>query len=133
MRGLPSKAAILLWAEAAAMAIESAKCACCGLREDCTLEYIGSVKADFDGKWLCGLCAEAVRDELSRRQRRSSSGVLRDAIADHMSFCRKSSNSNPATKVADGMRMMLRRRSGDLSKPPASPVKCGFRIARIAD
>ncbi|KAG6536722.1 uncharacterized protein LOC122007538 [Zingiber officinale] len=114
------------------MAIESAKCVCCGLREDCTEEYIGSVKADFDGKWLCGLCAEAVRDELSQRQRRSAAGVLEEAITAHTAFCSKSSSSNPANKVADGMRQMLRRRSGDLSKP-ASPVKFGFRMARIGD
>uniref|UniRef100_A0A0D3HDU3 DUF1677 family protein n=1 Tax=Oryza barthii TaxID=65489 RepID=A0A0D3HDU3_9ORYZ len=69
------------------MEIEAAKCECCGLREDCTVEYIAGVKADFGGRWLCGLCSEAVRDE------------------------------NPAFRVADGMRQMLRRRSSDISAP----------------
>ncbi|THU61806.1 hypothetical protein C4D60_Mb07t27150 [Musa balbisiana] len=103
------------------MEIEMVKCECCGLREDCTKDYIGSVKASFDGKWLCGLCCEAVRDELSRG-RRKCLGV-EEAIDAHMSFCGKT-KSNPAVRVADGMRQMLRRRSGDLSKT-ASPKKLG--------
>ncbi|KAI3979769.1 hypothetical protein MKX01_013864 [Papaver californicum] len=71
------------------MDIEMVKCECCGLKEDCTQDYITEVKAKFDGKCLCGLCAEAL----------------------HMSFCRKF-KSNPANRVADGTRQILRRRSG---------------------
>ncbi|OVA15504.1 Protein of unknown function DUF1677 [Macleaya cordata] len=100
------------------MEIEMAKCECCGLKEDCTQDYINEVKAKFDGKWLCGLCAEAVRDEAMRsgKKKQSSSIILIDeAVKAHMSFCRKF-KSNPAVRVADGMRQMLiRRRSGDLS------------------
>ncbi|WOL15282.1 hypothetical protein Cni_G24063 [Canna indica] len=113
------------------MEIESAKCACCGLCEDCTEEYISSVKANFQGKWLCGLCSEAVVDELGRPGRRKTSlrGV-EEAVMAHTAFCSKSS-SNPAIKVADGMRQMLRRRSaGDLSAPPAANKKYYGRVAR---
>ncbi|XP_068635981.1 uncharacterized protein [Aristolochia californica] len=99
------------------MEIESAKCECCGLREDCTQDYISDVKAKFEGKWLCGLCAEAVRDEVSRGGRRVYG--MEEAVKAHMSFCRKF-KSNPAVRVADGMRQMLRRRSGDLSSSAAS-------------
>ncbi|KAG1348258.1 hypothetical protein COCNU_06G020870 [Cocos nucifera] len=95
------------------MEVESATCECCGLREDCTQDYISGVKAKFDGIWLCGLCSEAVRDEVSRG-RRKVYGV-EEAVKAHMSFCRKF-KSNPAVRVADGMRQMLRRRSGDMSK-----------------
>nr|CAD1828055.1 unnamed protein product [Ananas comosus var. bracteatus] len=94
------------------MEIESVKCECCGLREDCTQEYIDSVKANFDEKWLCGLCSEAVRDELGKG-RRKGQGV-EEAMRAHMAFCRRI-KSNPAVRVADGMRQMLRRRSGDMS------------------
>lgn len=99
------------------MEIESVKCECCGLKEDCTQEYINSVKEKFEGKWLCGLCSEAVRDE-------SSASGVEEAVRAHMSFCGKF-NSNPAVRVADGMRQMLRRRSGDLSSssPPTSSSK----------
>ncbi|XP_059630419.1 uncharacterized protein LOC132273477 [Cornus florida] len=98
------------------MDIELAKCDCCGLKEDCTQEYISEVKAKFDGKWLCGLCSEAVRDEVNRGKKPFE---MEEAVKAHMSFCRKY-KSNPAIRVADGMRQMLRRRSGDTSSSPSS-------------
>ncbi|KAK4434036.1 hypothetical protein Salat_0566300 [Sesamum alatum] len=97
------------------MDIELVKCECCGLKEDCTQDYISEVKANFDGKWLCGLCSEAVRDEVNRGKKQSG---MEEAVKAHMSFCRKY-KSNPAVKVADGMRQMLRRRSGDMSTSPS--------------
>ncbi|XP_073128221.1 uncharacterized protein [Henckelia pumila] len=97
--------------------IELVKCECCGLKEDCTQEYIAEVKSKFDGKWLCGLCSEAVRDEASRGKKQFG---MDEAVKAHMSFCRKF-KSNPAIRVADGMRQMLiRRRSGDLSSSSSS-------------
>ncbi|KAL6971557.1 hypothetical protein U1Q18_031235 [Sarracenia purpurea var. burkii] len=107
------------------MEIESAKCECCGLKEDCTQEYIREVKAKFEGKWLCGLCSEAVRDEVYRgKKTRPPFGIAtEDAVKAHMSFCRKY-KSNPATRVADGMKQMLiRRRSGDHSSSSSSSKK----------
>ncbi|XP_077247263.1 uncharacterized protein LOC143887018 [Tasmannia lanceolata] len=95
------------------MDIESVKCECCGLKEDCTQDYISDVKANFEGKWLCGLCAEAVRDEVSKGGKKKNYGV-EEALKAHMSFCRKF-KSNPAVRVSDGMKQMLRRRSGDSS------------------
>ncbi|KZV33388.1 hypothetical protein F511_12949 [Dorcoceras hygrometricum] len=92
------------------MDIELVKCECCGLKEDCTQDYIGKVKSSFDGKWLCGLCSEAVRDEFNYK-----AFGMDEAVKAHMSFCRKSRKSNPATRVADGMREILRRRASDLS------------------
>ncbi|CAA3030707.1 uncharacterized protein LOC111371240 [Olea europaea var. sylvestris] len=95
------------------MDIEAVKCECCGLKEDCTQDYISEVKAKFNGKWLCGLCSEAVRDEVKKQF------GMDEALKAHMSFCRKY-KSNPAIRVADGMRQMLRRRSGDMSSSPSS-------------
>ncbi|XP_042516942.1 uncharacterized protein LOC122091163 [Macadamia integrifolia] len=97
------------------MEIELVKCECCGLKEDCTQDYISEVKAKFDGKWLCGLCSEAVRDEVNRGKNPFG---MDEAVKAHMSFCRKF-KSNPAVRVADGMRQMLRRRS-DLSSTSSS-------------
>ncbi|GFQ07927.1 hypothetical protein PHJA_002936700 [Phtheirospermum japonicum] len=94
------------------------KCECCGLKEDCTQDYISEVKAKFDGKWLCGLCSEAVRDEINRGKKQSE---MDEAVKAHMSFCRKY-KSNPAVQVADGMRQMLRRRS-DMSSSSSSSSK----------
>lgn len=87
------------------------KCECCGLKEECTQDYINEVKAKFEGKWLCGLCSEAVRDEVINRGNKKQSAGMDEAVRAHMSFCRKY-KSNPAIRVADGMRQMLRRRSG---------------------
>ncbi|KAJ0034959.1 uncharacterized protein LOC116136515 [Pistacia vera] len=101
------------------MEIESVKCECCGLKEDCTQDYISGVKAKFDGKWLCGLCSEAVRDEVSGGNKAFD---MEEAVKAHMSFCGKF-KSNPAVRVADGMRQMLRRRSGDLNSSPSSSKK----------
>ncbi|CAO2821495.1 unnamed protein product [Amaranthus hypochondriacus] len=94
------------------MEVELVKCDCCGLKEECTIEYIEAIKAKFNGKWLCGLCSEAVRDEVN------STGV-EDAVRAHMSFC-STYKSSPASRVADGMRQMLRKRSGDYSASSAS-------------
>ncbi|KAL3828780.1 hypothetical protein ACJIZ3_017582 [Penstemon smallii] len=100
------------------MDIEMMKCECCGLKEDCTQDYISEVRAKFEGKWLCGLCSEAVRDEVNRGKKQFG---MDEAVKAHMSFCRKY-KSNPAIRVADGMRQMLRRRStGQSSSPSPSP------------
>lgn len=103
------------------MDIELVKCECCGLKEDCTQDYISEVKSKFEGKWLCGLCSEAVRDEVSRGHNNKPFGV-EEAMKAHMSFCRKY-KSNPANRVADGMRQMLRRRSDVSSASPGSSKK----------
>ncbi|RDY11814.1 hypothetical protein CR513_03470, partial [Mucuna pruriens] len=103
------------------MEIESVKCECCGLKEDCTQDYINQVKSKFEGKWLCGLCSEAVRDEVNHGGKKTSS-AMDEAVKAHMLFCRKF-KSNPAVRVAEGMRQMLRRRSGDLSSSPTSSNK----------
>uniref|UniRef100_A0A0A9DFY6 DUF1677 domain-containing protein n=1 Tax=Arundo donax TaxID=35708 RepID=A0A0A9DFY6_ARUDO len=92
------------------MDIEPVRCACCGLKEDCTQEYIENVKGNFGGKWLCGLCSEAVGDELGRD--RSSRDGIEEAIKAHMAFCRMPLSS-PVVRVADGMKEMLRTRSRD--------------------
>lgn len=98
------------------MEIESAKCECCGLREDCTQDYISNVRADFGGRWLCGLCSESVKDEVSK----AGTGEIEEAIRSHMSFCGKF-NSNPAFQVAEGMRHMLKNASSRRLARPLIP------------
>ncbi|CAN4091806.1 unnamed protein product [Withania somnifera] len=101
------------------MEIELAKCECCGLKEDCTQDYINEVKANFDGKWLCGLCSEAVRYEVDKGKNNSKQFlVMEEAMKAHMSFCRKYINSNPAICVANGIRQMLKRRSSEQAHDP---------------
>lgn len=114
------------------METELAKCECCGFKEDCTQDYINEVKSEFQGKWLCGLCSEAVKDEVNKQNNISTSQwrnqdhktarakiSLEDAIKAHMSFCSKF-KANPAVLVAEGMRQMLRKRSDLLSSSSLS-------------
>ena len=44
--------------------VDFVKCDCCGLTEECTLTYIEKICERYQGKWICGLCAEAVKDEM---------------------------------------------------------------------
>lgn len=46
--------------------VQFAKCECCGLTEECTEAYIARVRERNQGRWICGLCAEAVKDEMVR-------------------------------------------------------------------
>lgn len=39
------------------------KCECCKLTEECTIAYIAE---RYQGCWICGLCAEAVKDEIDK-------------------------------------------------------------------
>ncbi|PSR92735.1 UPF0246 protein like [Actinidia chinensis var. chinensis] len=114
----------------AKMEIELAKCECCGLKEDCTQDYINQVKSKFDGKWLCGLCSEAVRDEVNRGKMKPFG--TEEAMRAHMSFCRKY-KLNPAIRVADGMRQMLRRRSGDLSSSSSKKYSRSGGTSQVGD
>ncbi|KAJ3673282.1 hypothetical protein LUZ60_006656 [Juncus effusus] len=88
------------------MEIESAECECCGLKEDCTHNYLIRVKSNFGGIWLCGLCSESVRDEACKTGMKD----IKEAVRAHMSFCGKF-NENPAIRVAEGMRQLLRSAS----------------------
>ncbi|KAM0023886.1 hypothetical protein Hdeb2414_s0023g00644351 [Helianthus debilis subsp. tardiflorus] len=46
--------------------VESVKCDCCRLTEECIPEYIERIREHYQQKWICGLCGEAVKDEIVR-------------------------------------------------------------------
>ncbi|KAF3958047.1 hypothetical protein CMV_017003 [Castanea mollissima] len=46
--------------------VEFVICDCCGLTEECTPAYIAHVRELYYGKWICGLCGEAIKDEIIR-------------------------------------------------------------------
>ncbi|RAL45844.1 hypothetical protein DM860_005998 [Cuscuta australis] len=74
--------------EAAAVAAKSnevvfAKCECCGMTEECTESYVAKVREKNQGRWICGLCAEAVKDAMVRSERRIGN---EEALNRHMSF-----------------------------------------------
>ncbi|KAM7256879.1 hypothetical protein ACFE04_012620 [Oxalis oulophora] len=64
--------------------VESIKCASCGFTEDCTPAYILRIRNRYNGRWICGLCVEAVKDEVVR------SGMCistEEALNRHIRFC----------------------------------------------
>ncbi|KAJ7565959.1 hypothetical protein O6H91_02G082800 [Diphasiastrum complanatum] len=51
---------------------EFAKCECCGLVEECTAHYIERIRGGFCDRFICGLCAGAVKEEQCRSRLRSA-------------------------------------------------------------
>ncbi|CAA7401232.1 unnamed protein product [Spirodela intermedia] len=97
----------------AAAEVEFVKCYCCSLTEECTPAYIGRVRERYKGRWICGLCAEAVKDEICRSGKKLIG--TEEALDKHMTFC-ASFRSSPAPVAADAnehliaaMRQLLRR------------------------
>ncbi|KAG2728976.1 hypothetical protein I3760_01G229100 [Carya illinoinensis] len=87
--------------------IEDARCECCGMCEECTQEYIGKVRNKFFGKWICGLCAEAVKEEVEK-----NGGKIKEALGSHMSACvrfNKFGRAYPVLFQAEAMREMLKK------------------------
>ncbi|KAK9030938.1 hypothetical protein V6N11_032341 [Hibiscus sabdariffa] len=108
--------------------VEFAKCDCCGLTEECTPAYIETVRQRYQGKWICGLCAEAIKDEMIRTGRLIST---EEAIVMHMNFCQKFASSgpppDPTVHLISAMRSILRKSldsaRGLRSTPPISPTR----------
>ncbi|KAK9102421.1 hypothetical protein Sjap_019675 [Stephania japonica] len=92
--------------------VELAKCACCGLTEECTPTYIAKVRERYRGRWICGLCAEAVKDEIYRSDRDIGT---EEALNRHTNFFKKfrsaSPPANPTEHLVSAMRQILRKSS----------------------
>ncbi|KAH7866643.1 hypothetical protein Vadar_023149 [Vaccinium darrowii] len=87
--------------------VEDAKCECCGMVEECTPEYIDRVRDKFFGKWICGLCAEAVKEEVEK-----NGGKREEALGTHMSACvrfNKLGRAYPVLCQAEAMREILKK------------------------
>ncbi|XP_041002060.1 uncharacterized protein LOC121247713 [Juglans microcarpa x Juglans regia] len=87
--------------------VEDARCECCGMCEECTPEYIDKVRNKFSGKWICGLCAEAVKEEVEK-----NGGNREEALSSHMSACvrfNKFGRAYPVLFQAEAMREMLKK------------------------
>ncbi|XP_043706768.1 uncharacterized protein LOC122656353 [Telopea speciosissima] len=87
--------------------VEDAKCECCGMSEEYTPEYIQRVRDKFSGKWICGLCSEAVKEEVEKNGGRGEEG-----LNSHMNVCvrfNRIGRSYPALFHADAMREILKK------------------------
>ncbi|CAN6337052.1 unnamed protein product [Urochloa humidicola] len=86
----------------------SVRCECCGMAEDCTPTYIGRVRERFQGKWVCGLCAEAVKE----RQAREPGLPVARAVEAHAAMCERFNSTvrlNPKLSLASSMRDIARK------------------------
>ncbi|KAH6779304.1 hypothetical protein C2S52_010541 [Perilla frutescens var. hirtella] len=89
--------------------VNTVECECCGLSEDCTAAYIRLTRARFYGKWVCGLCSEAVNEEAKKL-----GCVRKEALHAHMKVCRAFNTTirvNPAMSLAYAMTKILRTTS----------------------
>lgn len=90
--------------------VETAKCDSCGFTEDCTLAYILRIRERFHGRWICGLCIEAVKDEVLRSERLIST---EEALNRHISVCQKFRSMKPVGETMEhpilAMGRLLRR------------------------
>lgn len=87
--------------------VEDAKCECCGMSEECTPEYISQVRDKFSGKLVCGLCAEAINEEMEK-----NGGKREEALTEHMSACvrfNRFGRTHPVLYQAEAMREILRK------------------------
>ncbi|AET01482.2 hypothetical protein MtrunA17_Chr8g0340421 [Medicago truncatula] len=92
--------------------VEDAKCECCGMSEECTPEYIDRIRNKFKGKFVCGLCSEAVKEELEK----NGGKKLEEALNTHMNACVKFNKYGRAFPVlfqAQAMKEMLKKSNMD--------------------
>ncbi|XP_043721772.1 uncharacterized protein LOC122669154 [Telopea speciosissima] len=90
--------------------VEDAKCECCGMSEEYTPEYVQRVRDKFSGKWICGLCSEAVKEEVEK-----NGGRGEEALNSHMNVCvrfNRIGKRYPALFQADAMREILKKSTG---------------------
>jgi len=101
--------------------VEDAKCECCGMSEECTPEYITRVREKFSGKWICGLCSEAVKEELEK-----NGGTQQEALDAHISACvrfNRFGRTHPVLYQAEAMRKMLRKSSSSGARAKSSSLR----------
>ncbi|KAG8375609.1 hypothetical protein BUALT_Bualt10G0118200 [Buddleja alternifolia] len=108
---------------------EDAKCECCGMSEECTPQYVKKIREKYCGRMICGLCSEAVKEEMDKNGGKSRE----DALQAHVNACAKFNRLGRAYPVlcqAEAMRDILRKnRAKSLSprdKAGANEKKCGI-------
>ncbi|KAJ3677269.1 hypothetical protein LUZ60_002993 [Juncus effusus] len=86
-------------------------CDCCGLSEECTRSYAARVKSLFCGRWVCGLCSEAIKEELVKLGL-GPHVVREEAVSAHLEVCKRFNKSvkNPAMSLAGALIEILKRK-----------------------
>ncbi|KAL6861868.1 hypothetical protein ACP4OV_017568 [Aristida adscensionis] len=122
------------------MEVEAARCECCGFTEECTPAYIAAVRAEYMGRWVCGLCAEAVGDEIRRAGAAEEKAITTaEALDRHVAFARapRARARKKAAAVEDDLvaavaRLLRRCLDSPLASPAApahAPPPHGRKVA----
>ncbi|PNY03869.1 hypothetical protein L195_g000279 [Trifolium pratense] len=85
------------------------------MSEECTPEYIERIRNKFEGKFVCGLCSEAVKEELVK----NGGEKLDEALSTHMNACarfNKYGRAFPVLFQAQAMKEMLKKSNLDRAK-----------------
>ncbi|CAA0838510.1 Protein of unknown function (DUF1677 [Striga hermonthica] len=113
--------------------VEDAECECCGMSEECTPEYVRRVREKNCGRMVCGLCSEAVKEEMGK-----NGGSREEAVRAHVRACagfNRVGRAFPVLCQAEAMREILRnsrakslspRDRGGTSNNDKSGTKCGI-------
>ncbi|XP_021911636.1 uncharacterized protein LOC110825484 [Carica papaya] len=96
--------------------VESVKCDSCGFTEDCTPAYIRRVRDRYEGRWICGLCIEAVKDEVLRSNTLIST---EEALRRHINFFKKFRSSTPIDGAEHPISVLCRILRRSLDTPTA--------------
>lgn len=102
------------------------ECDCCGLHEECTEDYIIQVKDSYSGRWICGLCSEAVKEKLNRRQ-----NAIDEVLGTHKSFCQES-RKNPKLSFTSAMREIAKRSSDNRKKNSSNIARSASCVPRFS-
>ncbi|XP_021729219.1 uncharacterized protein LOC110696247 [Chenopodium quinoa] len=104
--------------------VELAKCECCGMSEECSGEYIEEMRKKYSGKLICGLCAEAVKEEMEK-----NGGKTREkALEVHMNACvrfNRLGRAYPALYQADDVKKLLKKSNSDKAAKGGVPPRKG--------
>ncbi len=110
--------------------VEDAKCECCGMLEECTRAYINGVRDKFSGKLICGLCAEAVSEEMEK-----NGGKREEALNEHISVCvrfNRFGRTHPVLYQAEAFKEILKKSSRTRAKSMSPKEKGGQKKSGIA-
>ncbi|MCD7448179.1 hypothetical protein HAX54_039135 [Datura stramonium] len=105
--------------------VEDAKCECCGMSEECTPEYVKRVRERYSGKLICGLCSEAVKEEMEKNGGKKQE----EALNEHMNACSKFNRLGRAYPVlfqAEAMREILKKNRAKSLSPRDTHKKGGI-------
>lgn len=107
--------------------VKMVNCDSCGFAEDCTPEYIMQIREKYNGRWICGLCVEAVKDEVLRSDGKIST---EEALERHITFCLNFQSSSPPSSTLEhpifAMGRIIRKSLDSpkgLQSTPTSPVQ----------